>query len=380
MKTISAEKKILTRCRLTRSRSRPTPLLEAMKQIGPGLILAASIVGHGRADQHDEPGGEGGVQPALADPAELRDQGVRAGRARPVRDHARQDDAGGVRHAARPAAGGVVDLLALAVHDCWPRRRRSPRWRGPSARPRTWRSRAPRDAMAAARRPDRPGVGTFLSTREEYFWASLTTLAAVAAPALRRLPAARADDDGPGRGGDAVHGRQRRRSCSGRRSGSALANLESGFTLAVPDGGGGAGVLGVRDHRASGRRSCSPIPTGASRRATPAHAGPRTEDEDWARRARGWTRVMQLDAWFSMVVFTVATVAFYLLGAAVLHPQGLDPKGTEMIPTLSRMYLQPLEGTPLAGLCGPRRGSASCSGPGPSCSRRCTSPPPPTAG
>src|SRR5206468_9644904 len=51
-------------------------------------------------------------------------------------------------------------------------------------------------------------------------------------------------------------------------------------------------------------------------------AGLRSEDDAWAARARGWTRVMQLDAWFSMVVFTVATVAFYLLGAAVLHPQG----------------------------------------------------------
>ena len=61
---------------------------------------------------------------------------------------------------------------------------------------------------------------------------------------------------------------------------------------------------------------------------------------------------MQLDAWFSMVVFTVATVAFYLLGAAVLQPQGLDPKGPDMIPTLSRMYVQPLEGRPLAGLRG----------------------------
>ncbi len=59
---------------------------------------------------------------------------------------------------------------------------------------------------------------------------------------------------------------------------------------------------------------------------------------------------MQLDAWFSMVVFTIATISFYLLGAAVLHPQGVDPKGSEMIPTLSQMYLQPLEGTPLAGL------------------------------
>src|SRR5262249_5054233 len=46
-----------------------------------------------------------------------------------------------------------------------------------------------------------------------------------------------------------------------------------------------------------------------------------------------------------------ATVAFYFLGAAVLHPQpALRPQGPEMIPTLSRMYLQPLEGTPLAWL------------------------------
>ena len=82
-------------------------------------------------------------------------------------------------------------------------------------------------------------------------------------------------------------------------------------------------------------------------RATP---GRGAKTPAWAHRARGWIRVMQLDAWFSMVVFTVATVAFYLLGAAVLHPQGLDPKGPEMIPTLSRMYLQPLEGTPLAWL------------------------------
>jgi manganese transport protein len=50
------------------------------------------------------------------------------------------------------------------------------------------------------------------------------------------------------------------------------------------------------------------------------------------------------------MVFTVATVAFYLLGAAVLHPQGLNPSGEKMIPTLSVMYLKPLEGTGLAFL------------------------------
>ncbi len=60
---------------------------------------------------------------------------------------------------------------------------------------------------------------------------------------------------------------------------------------------------------------------------------------DWERRAKGWIRVMYLDAWISMIVFTISTVAFYFMGACVLHPQGLDPKGTDMIHTLSRMFV-----------------------------------------
>jgi Mn2+/Fe2+ NRAMP family transporter len=63
--------------------------------------------------------------------------------------------------------------------------------------------------------------------------------------------------------------------------------------------------------------------------------------EAWDRRAKGWIRVMHLDAWVSMVVFTVSTVAFYLMGAAVLHPQSLDPKGQALIETLSTMYIGP---------------------------------------
>ncbi|HEV3164445.1 MAG TPA: Nramp family divalent metal transporter [Isosphaeraceae bacterium] len=67
-------------------------------------------------------------------------------------------------------------------------------------------------------------------------------------------------------------------------------------------------------------------------------AGPRTPDDDWARRARGWLKVMQIDAWFSMVVFTVATIAFYILGAAILHPKKIQPQGPQMIRQLSEMY------------------------------------------
>lgn len=65
--------------------------------------------------------------------------------------------------------------------------------------------------------------------------------------------------------------------------------------------------------------------------------GPRDETSAWVTRAQGWMRVMRWDACISMLIFTFATVAFYLLGAAVLYPN-LDPEGNQMIRTLGEMY------------------------------------------
>lgn len=75
-----------------------------------------------------------------------------------------------------------------------------------------------------------------------------------------------------------------------------------------------------------------------------ARTGPRDGTPEWRRRARGWIRVMYWDAFLSMLVYTFMTVAFYLLGAAILHPQGLQPEGYEMVSTLSRMYTDSLGG------------------------------------
>jgi Mn2+/Fe2+ NRAMP family transporter len=66
--------------------------------------------------------------------------------------------------------------------------------------------------------------------------------------------------------------------------------------------------------------------------------GPRDASSAWAERAAGWMRVMRWDAWCSMVVYTFATLAFYLLGAAILGRSGLNPAGSEMIRTLAVMY------------------------------------------
>jgi hypothetical protein len=73
-----------------------------------------------------------------------------------------------------------------------------------------------------------------------------------------------------------------------------------------------------------------------------ARATGRSDGSDaWAARAKGWIRVMHLDAWISMVVFTISTVSFYVMGAAVLKPQGLDPKPSELVATLAEMFVGP---------------------------------------
>jgi hypothetical protein len=47
---------------------------------------------------------------------------------------------------------------------------------------------------------------------------------------------------------------------------------------------------------------------------------------------------MNVDIVASLVVYTVATVAFYLLGAGVLHRMGMDPTAGDMISVLSNTY------------------------------------------
>lgn len=66
--------------------------------------------------------------------------------------------------------------------------------------------------------------------------------------------------------------------------------------------------------------------------------------EAWEERARGWIKVMHLDAIAAMIVYTLMTAAFYLLGAAVLHVGGNIPEGYQMLETLSLMYTESLGG------------------------------------
>jgi manganese transport protein len=69
---------------------------------------------------------------------------------------------------------------------------------------------------------------------------------------------------------------------------------------------------------------------------------PRESTPAWQQRARGWIRVMHLDILCSLVIYTMATIAFYLLGAGVLNRMGIVPGDRDMIVVLSNIYTQTL--------------------------------------
>jgi manganese transport protein len=68
------------------------------------------------------------------------------------------------------------------------------------------------------------------------------------------------------------------------------------------------------------------------------YLGPDDGTPEWRERARGWLRVMRVDAWVAFALYTTTTLAFYLLGAAILHAKGLLVENAKMIETLSIMY------------------------------------------
>lgn len=68
------------------------------------------------------------------------------------------------------------------------------------------------------------------------------------------------------------------------------------------------------------------------------YAGANDQSPSWFARAIGWLRVMRWDAWCSMFVYTIATAAFYILGAATLGKFKLDVAGADIVRTLMAMY------------------------------------------
>ncbi len=74
-----------------------------------------------------------------------------------------------------------------------------------------------------------------------------------------------------------------------------------------------------------------------------AKTGPRDPaDPRWAARARQWIATMYFDALVSMVVYSTVTAAFYVLGAAVLNARGEVPGDKQLVEVLAHMYTESL--------------------------------------
>jgi Mn2+/Fe2+ NRAMP family transporter len=117
------------------------------------------------------------------------------------------------------------------------------------------------------------------------------------------------------------------------------ADLLSGMSFQIPEGKGLAVALAAFGIIGVGATELIQYPYWCLEKGYAKWTGPCDDSPEWEKRARGWVRVLQWDAWCSMVVYTFATVAFYLLGAAILGRTGLDPGGEQMVRTLGQMYV-----------------------------------------
>ncbi len=126
-----------------------------------------------------------------------------------------------------------------------------------------------------------------------------------------------------------------------RRPEFNLAALGQGLRFELP-GAGLATAVAVFGITGVGTNELAMYPYWCVEKGYARFTGPREPGPAWTRRALGWIRVMHVDIVVSLLIYTLATVAFYLLGAGVLHPQGLVPKANDLIVVLSRIYTETL--------------------------------------
>ena len=112
--------------------------------------------------------------------------------------------------------------------------------------------------------------------------------------------------------------------------------IASGFTFQLPDSlitaFGAFGIIGV------GASELIYYPYWCLEKGYAAKVGADDGTPEWQDAAKGWLRVMRIDAWVSFFIYTLATIAFYLLGAAILHARNMKVESGQMIETLSHMY------------------------------------------
>jgi manganese transport protein len=120
-----------------------------------------------------------------------------------------------------------------------------------------------------------------------------------------------------------------------------LADIQSGFSFQLP-AAGLATAIAVFGITGVGATELVMYPYWCVEKGYARFVGERDGSPAWVARARGWIRVMHLDITCSLAIYTMATVAFYLLGAGVLNRMGLVPAERDTVTVLSNIYTQTL--------------------------------------
>ncbi|MGI8785913.1 MAG: Nramp family divalent metal transporter [Acidobacteriota bacterium] len=120
-----------------------------------------------------------------------------------------------------------------------------------------------------------------------------------------------------------------------------LKDVVDGFRFQLPAGGlavafAAFGITGV------GATELIYYPYWCLEKGYARFAGRNDGSAAWQKRVQGWLRVMRIDVLVAMVVYTLATVSFYVLGASVLFGMGKIPAGYGMVETLSNIYTMTL--------------------------------------
>ncbi len=114
------------------------------------------------------------------------------------------------------------------------------------------------------------------------------------------------------------------------------AQLAQGFSFGLPDrlvtAFAAFGIIGV------GASELIYYPYWCLEKGYAKNIGPDDGTPEWRENARGWLKIMRVDAWVSFTLYTTSTLAFYLLGAAILHAKQVKVDNSRMIETLSLMY------------------------------------------
>ncbi len=67
------------------------------------------------------------------------------------------------------------------------------------------------------------------------------------------------------------------------------------------------------------------------------HVG-KPDSEGWLERAKGWIRILKVDAGLATILATVVTAAYFLLGSAIFNREGSVPEGSAVIEDMSAIY------------------------------------------